>query len=180
MSENYLAQYIHDLIVFDQGKSLPIFYHEALKLKKSYQDPEELKLSLRTLAKTFWIKDEGFVSHMMISPLKINRDQERYSKLGTHFKVIHINRPAFDLLGKKIEFDFSPKKWMLLMMRHFRVLRVLMPDWHKHEKDISTRIRSEILSGKLSLKRLNELDQIKGYRSVRYKAASQVLGIKYE
>jgi hypothetical protein len=54
-----------------------------------------------------------------------------------------------------------------------------MTDWHKNEKEISQTIRKEILGSKLASKRLLELDNIKGYREVRYKYASKYLGKKY-
>ncbi len=128
--------------------------------------------------KTYWIKDEVFVSHLMISPLKTSVDEANYLELGSSYEVIHINRPAFDLMGKKIEFDFSPRPWMLKIMRHMRLLRLLMPDWHKKEKAISLSVRQLLLSDKQTTKKLKELDSIKGYREVRYKMAEKYLGFK--
>ena len=167
----HMAQYAHDIMVFDQGHSLPRFMEDAMILKSHYQG-EDLKRALRTLAKTYWIKDEVFVSHQMISPVKLARDKERYSGLGTSFKVVHINRPAFDIFGKKIEFDFSPRPWMLKVMRHMRILRTLMPDWHKEERRLSGIIRKELLN-KASEHRLRELEQVKGYREIRYALAAK-------
>ena len=175
----YLAQYLHDIIVFDQGQSLTKFYEYALNLRKLYLD-DEFKLAMRILAKTFWVKDEVFVSHLMISPLKTKRDKERYSELGTSFEVVHINRPAFILFGKKIEFDFSPKPWMLKIMRHLRILRTLMPEWHKLEKTIAFDIQARLTSQKLSLVELKKLDSVKGYREYRYQNAKVYLGKTYE
>lgn len=171
---DHLAQYIHDLIVFDQGQHLGKFFDEALELKKIYQG-EALPIALRVLAKSYWIKDEVFVSHLMISPLKTSVDQERYAHLGSSFEVVHINRPAFDVGEKKIEFDFSPKPWMLKIMRHMRILRKLMPQWHSKERTIAEASRQQILKG-IELVKLKELDSIKGYREVRYKAAAKYLG----
>lgn len=173
--KSFLAQYVHDIIVFDQGLSLPAFYQNAIDLKKLYTG-EELAIALRTLAKTYWIKDEVFVSHLMISPLKLEVDNSKYQDLGTSFKVVHINRPAFDFMGKKIEFDFSPKPWMLKLMRHFRILRKLMPQWHRSERRISQSVRKQLLEKALPMKRLKELESIKGYRDVRYKHAGKYLG----
>jgi indolepyruvate ferredoxin oxidoreductase len=175
---SHLRQYVHDLIVFDQGKNLGAFFEKALELKKLYSS-EELSIALRVLAKTYWIKDEVFVSHLMISPLKVEQDKKRYKDLGTSFEVVHINRPGFVIMGRKIEFDFSPKPWMLGIMKNFRILRLLMPEWHKNEKAISETIRSEIFQRAQSKKRLLELDSVKGYREVRYKLASKFLGKKY-
>lgn len=178
ISLSHIRQYVHDLIVFDQGKNLGAFYQDILDLKKLYTG-DDLQVAIRALTKTYWIKDEVFVSHLMISPLKTIMDQERYKTLGTSYEVVHINRPSFVILGRKIEFDFSPKRWMLKVMKNFRVLRLLMSDWHKTEKEISNTIRHEILGSKLSSKRLLELDNIKGYREVRYKHATKYLGKKY-
>ncbi len=175
--KSHLGHYVHDLLVFDQGEHLATFYQMAIDLKKSYQG-ESLAIALRTLAKTFWVKDEVFVSHLMISPLKTRKDQKNYQDLGTSYEVVHINRPAFDLLGRKIEFDFSPRPWMLKIMRHLRILRKLMPDWHKSEREIAASIRAELVLGTASLKRLKELESIKGYRQYRYDNASKYLGTK--
>lgn len=178
LPENHLAHYVHDLIVFDQGKNLGRFHENALELKKKYEEKDQA-MALRILAKTFWIKDEVFVSHLMISPMKKAQDEERYSRLGNSFEVVHINRPAFLIAGKKIEFDFSPKVWMLKLMRHFRLLRILMPAWHETERKISSDIREELLKG-VDCKRLKLLDAVKGYREVRYKSGLAHLGKSYE
>ncbi len=174
----YLKQYVHDIIVFDQDKSLPAFYENTLVLKKLYSG-EELQIAMRLLAKTYWIKDEVFVSHLMISPIKTALDKVRYGDLGSKFSVVHINRPGFVVFGKKIEFDFSPKPWMLKIMKNFRFLRHAMSEWHKNEKAIALECRQEILGSSLDRKRLLELDSIKGYREVRYKAANKYLGKNY-
>lgn len=166
----HLARYIHDLLVFDQGKAYAAFLEDALILKNKYS--QGLEVALRTLAKTYFIKDEVFVSHLMISPVKTDLDQENYKHLGTKFEVIHINRPAFQIGGKKIEFDFSPRPWMLKIMRHLRILRILMPNWHMKEREISASIRRELLVG-VGQERLRELESVKGYRDVRYQAAQK-------
>lgn len=164
----HISRYVHDIIVFDHGKNFAQFLEDALIIKEKYTSDREI--ALKTLARTYFIKDEVFVSHAMISPMKSETDKENYSQLGTSFEVVHINRPAFDIAGRKIEFDFSPRPWMLKVMRHFRMLRVLLPDWHKKEKEISAKIRNELLKG-VSSRRLRELDSVKGYREVRYAAA---------
>ena len=168
ISKEHIGRYVHDLIVFDQGRDFPAFLEDAIVLKQKYKADAEI--ALRTLARTYFIKDEVYVSHVMISPVKTQADREQYSTLGTSFEIVHINRPAFDIAGRKIEFDFSPRPWMLKIMRHLRILRMVLPEWHKKEKEISSKIRSELLSG-VSGQRLRELDSVKGYREVRYAAA---------
>jgi indolepyruvate ferredoxin oxidoreductase len=175
----HLAHYLHDLIVYDHGKTLTDFYHNAIKLKQLYS-LDDLAIALRTLAKTYWIKDEVFVSHLMISPLKTELDTKRYQHLGSSFEVVHINRPAFVFMGKNIEFDFSPKRWMLQIMRHLRGLRALMPSWHQTERKIATDIREKLLAQTLSSKELRKLDAVKGYRSIRYRSATTNVGNLYE
>ncbi len=171
--KTHIAQYVHDLMVYDQGINLPKFYEDSINLKRLYKE-EDWSLALRILAKTNWIKDEVFVSHLMISPLKTSLDKAQYADMGSSFEVIHINRPGFVIFNKKIEFDFSPKPWMLKIMRHLRILRILMPKWHKLEKEIAAKIKNELLSG-VDRKRLKELDGVKGYREVRYKMAEKYL-----
>jgi indolepyruvate ferredoxin oxidoreductase len=177
--EIHLGRYVHDIIVYDQGRSLADFYESSLALKKIWKS-EDLAIALRVLAKTYWIKDEVFVSHLMVSPMKLEEDKKRYSKLGRAHKVVHINRPAFVIFGKKIEFDFSPRPWMLRSMRHLRVLRLIMSTWHETERKIAHDIRAEVLGATADSERLCRLDNVKGYREVRYRAASALLGKSYE
>ncbi len=171
--ESFLGQYLHDILVYDHGQSLPAFYEDALLINKNFAEADQA-LALRILARTYWIKDEVYVSHLMVSPLKTSKDKTLYAQIGTSYEVVHINRPAFDVMKKKIEFDFSPRPWMLKIMRHMRILRKLMPEWHHKEKSIAKKIRSEMLSG-ASHQRLKELEAIKGYREVRYAAAEKYL-----
>jgi indolepyruvate ferredoxin oxidoreductase len=173
ISEIHLAHYLHDLMVYDLGSSLHDVYSDLVLLSKKYQN-EELTIAVRLLIKTYWIKDEIFVSHQLSSSLKRSIDQKKYSQLGTSYKVTHINRPHFDLLGKSIEFDFHPKDWILKFMSHLRILRVLMPSWHKKEKQIAKTIRSKVLQG-LTYIELKKLDNVKGYREVRYKNFEQLV-----
>jgi indolepyruvate ferredoxin oxidoreductase len=171
--EAHLGHYLHDILVYDHGQFIARFYEDALLIKQSYPESDQA-LALRTLAKTYWIKDEVFVSHLMSSPMKTEKDKSLYAGLGTSYEVVHINRPAFAVFDRKIEFDFSPKPWMLKIMRHLRILRKLMPEWHAKEKSIAYKIREEVIVG-ATLHRLKELEAIKGYRDVRYAAAEKYL-----
>ncbi len=170
----YLARYLHDIFLYDRGSKIESFIKEAGSLSSLYTDEKLQKRALRTLAKTYFIKDEVMVAHLMISPLMKLRTHQSYSKLGTGFRTTHINRPKFEFLGKSIEFDINPKGWMLKTMRHLRILRLLMPSWHKKEKSIAIKVRKELLEviPKLDTdakrRRLVEVENIKGYREVRY------------
>ncbi|QDK41942.1 hypothetical protein DOM21_10885 [Bacteriovorax stolpii] len=171
IKEEHLARYIHDLLIFDRGLKFDTFLAEAKKLPSLYKDQEMFAMALRTLAKTYFIKDEVFIAHMMVSPMRRLEDEKNYRDLGTSYKKVFINRPSFDLGDKKVEFDFSPKPWMLKTMRHMRFLRAALPAWHKEERRIASEVRSRILGKALDFKELRALENIKGYRQVRYDMA---------
>jgi indolepyruvate ferredoxin oxidoreductase len=166
--DEFIARYIHDLIIFDRGANLESFTRDVLKLVELYKTEELFKMALRVLAKTYFIKDEVYIAHMMISPMRKVEDDNLYKELGSNYKKTFINRPSFDIGEKKIEFDFSPNKWMLKLMRHARFLRTVLPSWHKQEKKIGLDIRNKILLGGLGFKELKVLENVKGYRQVRY------------
>jgi indolepyruvate ferredoxin oxidoreductase len=174
INENHIGQYVHDLIIFDRGVHLNSFIKEAKILSDFYNassNQEFLNMAIRTLAKTYFIKDEVFIAHMMISPMRRRSDQENYGTLGKRFKKTFINRPSFDVGSKKLEFDFSPSKWMLKSMRHARFLRQVLPAWHKREREISEFIKRDLLKSPLPYSELKKLENIKGYREVRYEVA---------
>lgn len=174
IADSNLAQYIHDLVIFDRGAHLDQFLEDAKVISKHY--PEDLSLmALRTLVKTYFIKDEVFIAHAMVSPMRTMKDERAYLEYGTSFNKVFINRPSFDFGSRKIEFDFSPKRWMLKVMRHARFLRKCLPSWHQRERQISMQIRRLLLQGTLDYKQLRKLENIKGYREVRYAQASEVL-----
>ena len=173
LNQDYLKRYIHDLIIYDRNKSLEPFLSDAEKISQIYQaTSKELKLmALRTLVKTFIVKDEIYVAHLMISPMRRAVDNAEYQHLGTRFEKTFINRPSFDVFNKKIEFDFSPTPWMLKTMRHLRFLRAALPGWHTREMLIGKDIRKKLLGSSLDYSALKKLENIKGYRDVRYAEA---------
>ncbi|MBT3584399.1 MAG: hypothetical protein HN509_05815, partial [Halobacteriovoraceae bacterium] len=177
----HLAQILHDILVYDRGRLLGNFLEEAEKISTLYAKQEWQELALGILARTYFIKDEIMVSHLMISPLHEKTNLETYSGLGTAYKVCPINRPSFDIFGIKLEFNISPNRWMLKCMRHFRILRRLLPSWHKIEREIAISIREEIVKGPQyenftqERSRLMKLCNIKGYREVRFKNAENAL-----
>ena len=168
-SDAYLARYVHDLLIFDRGQRLNDFIAQVKNLAVTYHDHAELfSMSIKTLAKTYFIKDEVYVAHIMISPMRKLSDDMNYKGLGTSYKKKFINRPSFDLGEKKVEFDFSPTKWMLRLMRHARFLRSMLPSWHKTERAIALDIRAKLMGPAMTFKELKSLENIKGYREVRY------------
>ncbi len=171
-NEEHMNRYLHDMIVYDGGQGISSFFENVRILKTKYSD-KLLKKAVALMAKTFFVKDEVFVAHALNNHLKHKRDKFQYGKVSSGYKVTHINRPEFVLFGKKIEFDIHTQDWMLSLMMHCRFLRKLMPSWHMKERSISQQMRTEVLSG-VEEKRLRELDQIKGYRQIRYDAAKKV------
>ncbi len=175
IKSEYLAQYLHDIYIYDRGLYVEDFIKQAGMLKLLYQEKRELELSLRILAKTYFIKDEIMVAHIMVSPMQRKINTKNYKKLGTRYKITHINRPSFDIMGKKFEFDINPKDWMLKVMRHLRFLRKILFSWHKKEREIAFDIRTKLLEEipKLDVQsyysELKKLDNIKGYREIRYR-----------
>jgi len=178
IKESYLANYLHDLYIFNRGHEVAQFLQDALLIKENVSEDLH-EMALRTLARTYWVKDEVYVAHLMMSPMQREIDRKSYSTLGRKFKKVFINRPGFDVLGKKIEFDISPKPWMLKTMRHLRILRLLLPAWHKREREINLNIRKSLMSkvqaSELNYTYLKKLENIKGYRDIRYKKASEKL-----
>jgi indolepyruvate ferredoxin oxidoreductase len=166
--EEYIERYIHDLMIFDRGAKLDSFLADVKKLLSLYKEENLFMMALRTVAKTYFIKDEVYVAHLMISPMRRFEDDQLYKELGTSYKKVFINRPSFDVNNKKIEFDFSPRRWMLRLMRHARFLRKLMPSWHKLERKIAGDIRDQVISTSLGFKDLKRFESVKGYREVRY------------
>jgi indolepyruvate ferredoxin oxidoreductase len=167
--EEYLARYVHDLLIYDRGANIGNFVAGVKKLAGLYAHSNELfAMSLRVLAKTYFVKDEVYVAHLMIGPMRRAEDTKNYADLGESFKKTFINRPSFDFGEKKIEFDFSPSKWMLKLMRQARFLRAWLPSWHKLERVIALDIRTKVLEKALSFKELKALENVKGYREVRY------------
>ena len=182
LDRSFLSQYVHDLIIYNRGKEEDIFLEGAKKIKDLYPLKDERVVALRTWVRTFWIKDEVFVAHLMSTPGQHQINQNAYSQLGSSYKVTHINRPRFDIWGRVIEFDINPKKWMLKIMRHMRFLRKVMPDWHKKEEKIAAFIRNQIIEviphlmeGK-KREQLKKCENVKGYREVRYQKFEEYFG----
>lgn len=177
----HLARYLHDVCVYGGARGAEGFVRDAGRLPALYGDGEERARALRTLARTHFVKDEVFVSHMALSPLKRKRDEALHGPLGRRHRVVPINRPSFDVLGAKIEFDVNPRRWMLRAMRRCRFLRALLPAWHAGEREAARRIRRELLEAVPGAppgerrRRLARLENVKGFREVRLAKAARAL-----
>jgi indolepyruvate ferredoxin oxidoreductase len=174
MPEEHLAHYLHDIMIYSCEDNLISFKNDLQKLAMFYNNNDELlQIAVRTLSKTYFIKDEVFVAHQMISPMRHSSDFKKYGDLGTSFDKKFINRPSIDITENKvIEFDFSPRPWMLKIMSKMHFLRSVLPHWHKKEREIALKTRRNLLAQALNYQALKKLDNIKGYREVRFKSAT--------
>ncbi|HVT81243.1 MAG TPA: 2-oxoacid:acceptor oxidoreductase family protein [Phycisphaerae bacterium] len=115
----------------------------ASRIVKTYQqDTADRRFAVTraviwNLAKVMMIKDEVYVSMMYTSPEKYKRDRRRFNvnpANGDTITYIHLNKPEFDVFGKKIRFQWHGRSWQYAVLRHCRWLRALLPAWHRKEK----------------------------------------------
>jgi indolepyruvate ferredoxin oxidoreductase len=138
------------------------------------------KAVIWNLHKAMIIKDEVYVAHLLTSEEKTRRDQHRYHvdpARGDKLVYHHLNRPEFNVLGRDIRFKFSPKKWHLNLLKHFRWLRRVMPAWHRREREFRDWYISLVenfpnADGRAAYDRyvqaLRCVEEVKGYREIRY------------
>ena len=135
---------------------------------------------IENLFKVMAIKDEIYVSHLLTSQEKIERDKLRYrvdESNGDEIHYTHFNRPHFSLLGLELEFDFHTKNWMLNIMKYCKFLRRLLPLWHAREKAFRNwyidlvRGFNYFLDTEVYMKYVQILkipETVSGYREIRY------------
>ncbi|MBI2118512.1 MAG: 2-oxoacid:acceptor oxidoreductase family protein [Elusimicrobia bacterium] len=148
--------------------------------RKDHKDFIATKAAIENLFKVMAIKDEIYVSHLLTSQEKIDRDKLRYrvdESNGDEILYTHFNRPHFSLLGLEIEFDFHTKNWMLNIMKYCKFLRRLLPLWHKREKAFRNwyidlvRGFNYFRDGQIYMKYVQILkipETVSGYREIRY------------
>ena len=141
--------------------------------------PEHAAAAIHNLHRTMCIKDEVFVAHQLTTEKKYARDRERFDidpTRGDRIRYVHLNRPAFDVLGRHVEFDMKTRDWMLRLVRRARFLRRLLPAWHRQERAFRDWYEAEVLaaiaSGRLTGAQADEAtrlpERVTGYREVRY------------
>ncbi|MCX6900921.1 MAG: 2-oxoacid:acceptor oxidoreductase family protein [Verrucomicrobia bacterium] len=182
-----LALRIYDLIQYD-GIGYAKKFIEQIKaihmLDKAEHAFEATKTAISNLHRAMVIKDEIYVAHLLTSEEKHRRDRARYDvdpTRGDHIRYSHINRPHFDVLGLQIEFDMRGKQWQMRAMRHLKVLRRILPRWHKREKDFrdwycdlcAKFFYHDPETYKTWLELLRLPSQVTGYRDVRYPKMEQ-------
>jgi indolepyruvate ferredoxin oxidoreductase len=115
----------------------------ASRIVKTYsQDTADRRFAVTraviwNLAKVMMIKDEVYVSMMYTSPEKYKRDRRRFNvnpANGDSITYIHLNKPEFDVFGKRVRFKWHGRNWQYAVLRHCRWLRTLLPAWHRKEK----------------------------------------------
>ena len=135
--------------------------------------------AIHNLHRTMAIKDEVFVAYQLTSGKKYARDRERFGidrSRGDRISYVHLNRPAFDALGRRFEWDMETRDWQLRLMRGARVLRRLLPRWHERERAFRDWYEAEAvgavcdrrLTGAAAEEALRLPEGVTGFREVRY------------
>ena len=134
------------------------------------------------LAKVMVIKDEVYVSSLLTSPEKYKRDRRRFNVIperGDKIVYKHHNRPEFEVLGRKIRFEWKSRDWQLRLMAGATMLRDVLPGWHVREREfrdwytgLVDQIPADITSDPRNYQRwlavLRTPEPVTGYREIRY------------
>jgi indolepyruvate ferredoxin oxidoreductase len=162
------------------------YAHQYLNLIQSVYKKDSIKYNYQATKTTMQylynvmvIKDEVYVAHLLSSPEKYEADSQRFKvnfKNGDRVTYKHFNRPQFDILGLKIEFDLISRDWMLKIMKHFKFLRKILIQWHAQEKKFRSWYISLIekfqYNTQLEYEKWNEVfalpNTVRGYRKIRY------------
>ncbi len=160
----------------------------AARVVKTYsQDTAERNFAVTraviwNLAKVMMIKDEVYVSMMYTSPEKYKRDRRRFNvnpANGDKITYVHLNRPEFDVGGRKVRFHWKGRDWQYRIMRHCRWLRNVLPQWHAKEKSFrewymnlvdacDLHAPHDVGQYNLWLEILKSPEGVTGFREVRY------------
>jgi indolepyruvate ferredoxin oxidoreductase len=141
--------------------------------------PALVPAAIHNLHRAMAIKDEVFVAHQLTTPKKYARDRERFlvdPARGDRIRYVHLNRPAFDVLGRHLEWDMETRDWQLRLMRRARFLRRLLPSWHRRERRFRDWYEREVigavcdgrLAGPAADEALRLPERVTGFRAVRH------------
>jgi indolepyruvate ferredoxin oxidoreductase len=141
------------------------------------------RAAARGLHKVMAIKDEVWVAHLLTSPEKYERDIARLGldlSRGDRVRYRHFNRPRFDVLGFRVEFDLDARDWMLAIMKRGKFLRRLLPSWHRRDREFRdwylSLVREFPGGGDARwIELLGLCEGVKGYREVRYRGMDKAL-----
>jgi indolepyruvate ferredoxin oxidoreductase len=170
---------LYDLVEFGTGEYAKRYLDLVERVyaqDNAAHDYAATKAVIWNLHKAMIIKDEVYVAHLLTSEEKFLRDNHRYhvdAKRGDKIVYHHLNRPEFIIAGKNIRFKFSPKKWMLNTMKHFRWLRQVMPQWHSREREfrdwyIALVEHFNVADYDRQVQALRCVEEVRGYREIRY------------
>jgi indolepyruvate ferredoxin oxidoreductase len=137
------------------------------------------KAALRQAFKVMAIKDEVYVSQLLISPDKYADDARRFNvnlAAGDRIVYKHYNRPSFSLLGREFSFDLESRDWQLKIMSKMGFLRRLLPAWHAKERafrdwylELAGQFQWQTQEQYQAWVELLSLpEEVRGYRDVRY------------
>ncbi len=175
-----LALCLYELALYEDGRLAASYLDDVLAVA-SRDDAAAgwpaTRAAARGLYKVLAIKDEVWTAHLLTSPEKYARDAARLGldpARGDRVEYRHFNRPRFDVLGFKIEFDMVTRDWMLHLMRRAKFLRRLLPQWHLRDRRFRDWYRALVRaypggSDPRWLELLALADGVKGYREVRYR-----------
>ena len=88
-------------MIYDRGKNLEDFIKNA-GLISTLVEKSHHQTALQVLAKTYFVKDEVFCAHQMISAKKTKHDENQYQKLGKSYEVKELIDPILIFLEKKL------------------------------------------------------------------------------
>ncbi len=183
-----LALYIYDMVQFE---SLRYAEQYVEKIKQIYTHDSETqgyratKAAIRGLHKVMLIKDEIYVSHLLTSPEKLERDKQRYridESNGDRVKYVHINRPHFTIMGLDFEMDIDTRNWQLNLMKRMKFLRRWLSQWHAKEKAfrewyltyvIDTFAPTDGAAYDAHVRAIETVELVRGYRQILYPKMEQ-------
>lgn len=142
-------------------------------------DYKATKAAILYLAKVMCIKDEVYVSELLVSEEKLARDMERFNvdpANGDQIFYRHLNRPHFDFWKFHLEFDVTTYNWMLKIMRKFKWLRRILTQWHSRERKFRDWYEGMVANFSFASKddydryvqALECPEEVRGYRDIRY------------
>ncbi len=191
MDENVnriLALYIYDMIQFE---NLRYAQRYVEKIKNIYEHDSQTqayratKAAIRGLHKVMLIKDEVYVSHLLTSEEKFERDKQRYQideSNGDRIKYLHLNRPHFSVMGFEIEMDIDTRNWQLNIMKRMKFLRRWLSQWHAKERAfrewylthvIDTFAPTDDSAYETHVRAIETVELVRGYRQIRYPKMEQ-------
>jgi indolepyruvate ferredoxin oxidoreductase len=137
------------------------------------------KAVLRQAFKVMAIKDEIYVSQLLISPDKYVDDARRFNvnlAAGDRIVYKHYNRPSFNVLGREFSFDLESRDWQLKIMAKMGFLRSILPGWHVKERafrdwylELASKFQWQTAEQYQAWVEILSLpEEVRGYRDVRY------------